>query len=116
MKFLVVIMTLSLLTWNVRGLLHGTEYINQIISQNVDVVALQEHWLPPDKLHHLHSLSNVNLITYNCMKTTSSHSRGSHGLAILVNTHSRVVELDLKNISPKFYKCQEVLIYSLSYR
>ena len=83
-----IVMTLSLLTWNVRGILHGADYVHHTLSQPVDVIALQEHWLPYDKVHHLNSFKDMKLVTYNCKYPKSNCSRGSDGLSILLNNKS----------------------------
>ena len=76
-----LLMSLSLLTWNVRGILHGVDAVRYYFSQNSDLIAIQEHWLSPDNAHRLHSFDNLELITYNC-ESNYNHSRGSgHSIA-----------------------------------
>ena len=43
-------------TWNCRGLQNATPYLNQLIQDGSDIIAINEHWLWPYQLPSLHNI------------------------------------------------------------
>ena len=43
-------------TWNCRGLQNTTPYLNQLIQDGSDIIAINEHWLWPHQLPSLHNI------------------------------------------------------------
>ena len=82
----IYIMTLSLLSWNIRGLTHDCRGITSTIPGDVDVIAVQEHWLNPDNVYRLNEIHGYSTITSKCNLTTSS--RGAGGVAIMRSSKS----------------------------
>lgn len=77
---------IKIVTWNCRGLHNSIPYIQLLISNDVDVIILQEHWLWPFEHNHLQSISNHYSFTavYDSRLNSSSDlHRGCGGVAIL---------------------------------
>ena len=77
---------LSICTWNCRGLHNSIPYIKVLISKEVDVIILQEHWLWPFQLDQLNSIDNRYTFTAVCdqrLNPSSDFHRGCGGVALL---------------------------------
>jgi hypothetical protein len=48
---------LHLATYNLHGFNMGLGFLSDLCDSN-DIVAIQEHWLPKNKLHQLHTVNN----------------------------------------------------------
>ncbi len=100
---LYLLMSFSILTWNVRGILHNTTGIRRIIPDYVDVLAIQEHWLTTDSNTEL--LSDFKAINYLCAHNSSS-PRGHGGIALLCNNHSKWSSVPIRTVSENFTTAQ----------
>ena len=78
--------SLTVTTWNCRGLSQGTPYLTNILDSGSDVVILSEHWLWPFELHMLDEihpdfsgLGNAD----SRLTETSDKNRGCGGIGIV---------------------------------
>ena len=99
-------MLISVLTWNVRGVLYGTDEINKALPENVDVLAIQEHWLHSGNIHELSRITNYNLVNHTCANS-HTNNRGHGGVAILQRNSSVWTVTSVKSNS-EYYTAVQV--------
>lgn len=81
--------SLTITSWNCRGLSTGTCYLDHLLNTGSDVVVLSEHWLWPYELHKLNDLNpdyqGLGKADSRLSETSEfeSHSRGCGGVGIL---------------------------------
>ena len=78
--------TISIASWNCRGLHNAIPYIRTILSDGIDIFVLQEHWLWPFQVDQLRSISDQYSYTAVCdrrLNSTCELHRGCGGVAIL---------------------------------
>ena len=78
--------SIQIATWNCRGLQNSITYIKHLLSQGVDILVLQEHWLWPFELDQLGSIDPHFEYTAVCdhrLSPSSTLTRGCGGCAIL---------------------------------
>ena len=80
--------SVSIVTWNCRGLHNAKPYIADLIESEVDIIILQEHWLWPFELSTLGSIHpqyDFTAISDKRLHASSDLTRGCGGVAILWN-------------------------------
>jgi len=78
--------TVSIATWNCRGLHNATPYIQMLLSKDIDVIVIQEHWLWPFQVDQLHLISeqySFTAVSDRRLNSTCELHRGCGGVAIL---------------------------------
>ena len=91
---------LTICSWNCRGLHNSLPYIESLVSSNVDIIILQEHWLWPFQLHQLQSVCASYSYTAVCDERLNSSSdlrRGCGGVAILWKKNLNAVPSQLES-------------------
>ena len=88
--------SISIASWNCRGLHNSIPYILELLSRDVHILILQEHWLWPFQLDQLASIHMDYSYTAVCDSRLSPDSclhRGCGGVAILWKKTLKVVPL-----------------------
>lgn len=96
-------LNLTICSWNRRGLHNSIPYIQYLVSKEVDIIVLQEHWLWPFQLPDLKSISPSYSHAAVCDQRLNSSSdlrRGCGGVAILwkKTLHASPTQIDSDRI------------------
>ena len=78
--------SLSIATWNCRGLNNSIPYIRELLLSGIDIIVLQEHWLWPfqhDQLASINSSYSFCAVSDNRLNSDSDLRRGCGGVSIL---------------------------------
>ena len=81
-----LIASLSITTWNCRGLTNAAPYIHHLIESGSDIVAITEHWLWPYQLSKLDEINPQYTgfgVSSAKLDESSSLSRGCGGVGII---------------------------------
>lgn len=91
-KFSILIIMISIGTWNIRGALYDCDYLTKV-ADNCDVLTLTEHWLTTNTETYLDKMADKFDCTVRVRSTQRGH-RGEGGVAILVKqTHGSLVKV-----------------------
>ena len=77
---------LEVVAWNCRGFANSIPYIHKLINDGHDIIILEEHWLWPYELSSLKSVHpdfSFVAVSDKRLNSSSDHSRGCSGVAIL---------------------------------
>ena len=77
---------ISITSWNCRGIMNATLYLNQLIQDGSDIIAISEHWLWPYQLHLLNSV-HPDFVSFgfsdNRLNENSNLNRGCGGVGFI---------------------------------
>jgi len=85
---------LRVITWNVTGLMSSASYLSDILTEgDIDVCGLSEHWLTPNNLFFMDSISS----DFDYFGKCDNSNRSKGGVAIMWNKRlsHRVVPIDV---------------------
>ena len=87
--------TLKIACYNARGIMASSVYISEFLQKNdIDILAISEHWLFPQSLRYLDSIDNDYMGWGVCCKNADpilNHHRGKGGVAFLFKKSLRHV-------------------------
>ena len=99
--------SLSLVTWNCRGLHNSIPYMKELISRGADILVIQEHWLWPfqlSNLHEVHPEYSYMAMSDQRLSSDSNKGRGCGGVAIM--WRKSFITTPLSDINSVLFSCR----------